>query len=387
MQYRTLGKTGLKVSALGFGCMRLPVIDGGSGNTGSDPNRPINEREAVEMFNYAIEQGINYFDTAYMYHGGQSEKLLGKSLGKKRKKIMLTTKLPARMVERPEDFEKFLGEQLGRLNTDYLDFYLCHGLRRQSWKKIREFGILDFLDRIISEGRARHVGFSFHDDTDTFKEIVDSYDWSLAQIQYNYFDEHYQAGREGLEYAHGKGLAVVIMEPLRGGKLTDTIPDSVRKIWDSIEGENTPAQWGLRWVWNHKGVSTVLSGMSNMSQLIENVDTAGKSASIGSMTPDELDIIKRVKDRYQELLQVNCTRCGYCMPCPNGVDIPMNFTAYNDFFLFKNPERNIMLYNRLLSPEQKASNCLECGECEEKCPQGIEIINELKKVDQKLGRN
>ena len=386
MLYRTLGKTGLKVSALGFGCMRLPLIDDGSGNTGYDPNRPIDEEQAIEMFHYAIEHGINYFDTAYPYHGGQSEKLLGRSLGENRDKIMLTTKLPARLVEKPQDFERFLSEQLRRLNTDYLDFYLCHGLRKNSWEKIKEFGILDFLEKIVSDGRARYVGFSFHDNTDTFKEIVDSYDWSLAQIQYNFFDENYQAGREGLDYAHQKGLAISIMEPLRGGKLTDNIPDKIQEIWDHADEKRTPAQWALKWVWNHEGVSVVLSGMSNMRQLVENIDTAGKIAEINTMSARELDVIKKVKSAYEEMLKVNCTRCAYCMPCPNGVDIPMNFNAYNDYFLFKNPERTIMLYNRMMGPEQRASNCAECGECEEKCPQGIEIMNELKKVHETLGK-
>lgn len=386
MQYRTLGNTGLRVSALGFGCMRLPLIDDGSDGSGYNPDRPVDEKEAIKMFHYAIDKGINYFDSGYMYHGGQSEKVLGKALGEKRDNIMLVTKLPARMVERPEDFERFLSEQLQRLNTDYLDFYLCHGLRSASWHKVKEFGILDFLDKIIADGRARHVGFSFHDDLKMFKEIVDSYDWSLAQIQYNFFDEHYQAGKEGLEYAHGKGLAVVIMEPLRGGKLTDKIPPGVQEIWDTAHIKRSPAEWALRWVWNHEGVSTVLSGMSTMDQLVENINTAGYVSMPNSMSERDLDVIKNVKSRYQEMLQVDCTRCAYCMPCPNGVDIPMNFSAYNDTFIFKDPERSIMLYNRMMSPQQRASNCIECGECEEKCPQGIAIIQELKNVDKQMRR-
>jgi predicted aldo/keto reductase-like oxidoreductase len=385
MLYRKLGGTGLDVSLLGFGCMRLP-LEGGSRSATDflDSTKPIDEEEAISMVRYAIDRGINYFDTAYPYHGGKSETLLGKAVKGSRDKVFLATKSPTWLVQRPNDLDRFLQEQMQRLDTTYLDIYLLHGLNRPSWQRMKDMGVLDFLNDIVSEGRARYVGFSFHDDVKIFKEIVDSYDWALCQIQYNYFDENYQAGKEGLMYAASKGLGVVIMEPLRGGKLTEGIPPQVQALWDSAKVKRTPAEWALRWVWNHPEVSTALSGMSSMEQLKENVSFADKGLP-NSLTREELDLIGRVTKVYKEMLEINCTGCAYCMPCPNGVNIPAIFSLYNDTFVFKrDAPLAFALYNRLFSPEQKASNCAECGECEEHCPQQIMIIEELKKVHQSL---
>jgi predicted aldo/keto reductase-like oxidoreductase len=380
MQYRKLGRSDCQVSILGFGCMRLPILE--SAETAIsffERQKAIDEEKAIEMIDYAVKQGINYFDSAYPYHGGRSEVVLGKAVENRREKVVLTTKSPPRMIETRDDFDRIIDEQLKRLGTDYLDFYLLHGLARQSWYKIKELGALDFLDKIQKDGRTKYVGFSFHDDVRIFREIIDAYDWTICQIQYNLFDENYQAGKEGLRYASSKGIGVVIMEPLRGGRLTDKIPKEVQRIWNSAKQQRTPAEWGLRWVWNHPEVSLVLSGMSTMAQLKENIHVAEKAAP-HSMSPEEIETIHKVADAYRRMLKVDCTGCAYCMPCPNSVNIPIIFSLYNDYFMFQDPERCRIMYNVLMAPEQKASNCEECGECEEKCPQEIEIIETLKEV-------
>ncbi|MFH2012078.1 MAG: aldo/keto reductase [Pseudomonadota bacterium] len=381
MLYRKLGKSGVVVSVLGFGGMRLPMA---STNPAAvfDPETPIQEEEALNMFHYAIEHGVNYFDSAYNYHGGKSELLLGKAVKKCRDNIMLATKLPTWLVKSPSDFHRLLDEQLTKLDTYYLDFYLLHGLGRPSWAKMKELGVMNFLDTIQTDGRVRYVGFSFHDDVRIFKEIIDAYDWTLCQIQYNYFDESFQAGKEGLEYAASKEIGVVIMEPLRGGKLTDRIPSEVQAVWNVADKKRTPAEWALRWVWNHDQVSSVLSGMSSMDQVKENIRIA-EDAKPDSLTSGETELIGSVADIYRKMLKVNCTSCAYCMPCPAGVNIPMNFSLYNDTFMFKDAEISVLLY-QMLSPKQRASNCTECDECEEKCPQQIKISEELKNVHSHL---
>jgi uncharacterized protein len=384
MLYRRLGKTGCDVSVLGFGCMRLPVRDAHKPADFFDPAKAIDEEKAANLIHYAIEQGVNYFDTAYVYHGGKSEPLLGKAVRELRERVYLATKLPAWLIKGKEDFEKIFQEQLLRLGTDFVDFYLLHGLGRESWQKMKEMGALDFLERVKAEGKIRFAGFSFHDDTRTFKEIAGAYDWALCLIQHNYYDRNYQAGREGLEYAAARGIGVVIMEPLRGGKLAQRIPEEVQSLWDSSPSKRTPAEWALRWVWNHPGVSTVLSGMNSMEQLWENLRVAHEAVA-NSLNPEELALVDRVTDAYRKLLRVNCTSCGYCLPCPRGVNIPHNFTMYNDLFAFQTPETSLMLYQRMTAPEQRAANIADCGECQEKCPQHIPIAREMKKVHEALG--
>ena len=387
MQYRKLGRSGKEASIIGFGCMRFPLLDQSNNKADVfDPSKPIDEEQTINMIHYALDHGVNYFDTAYPYHGGASEALLGKALDGKRNEVMIATKLPIWITEKAADFDKILDEQLNKLRTDYVDFYLLHGLNRPFWQKAKDLGALDFLDRVMADGRVRQVGFSFHDDVKIFKEIVDSYPWSMCQIQYNYFDENYQAGKEGLEYAASKGLGVVIMEPLRGGKLAEGIPEEVKALWDSFPVKRTPAEWALRWVWNHPQVSIVLSGMSSMEQLKENVSIAS-AANVESLTPDELDLISRVNHTYKKMLKIDCTGCAYCMPCPNGVNLPLNFSLYNDTFMFKDHELAIMIYNNFLSPEQRASSCAECAECEEHCPQQIQVREELKKVHERLSQS
>jgi predicted aldo/keto reductase-like oxidoreductase len=384
MLYNKIGKTDRKASILGLGCMRLPMLEV------KDPpkdfferQKAVDEEAALEMIDYAIEHGINYFDSAYMYHGGNSELILGKGIKGRRDKVIITTKSPMPMIQKHEDFDRILDEQLEKLGTDFLDFYLLHGLNQEFWEKAKKLEALDFLDRCQKDGRAKYVGFSFHDKTDIFKEIIDSYDWAVCQIQYNYFDENYQAGKEGLVYAASKEIGVIIMEPLRGGRLTQGIPGSVQDIWDSAEQKRSPAEWGLRWVMNHPEVSVVLSGMSNLDQLKENLRIA-EDARPGILSSKDIEIIGKVADEYRELMKIGCTGCGYCMPCPNGVNIPMIFSLYNNYHLFNDEEMSSMMYNGMMPPDQHASNCVECGECEEKCPQDIEIIENLKEAHNTL---
>lgn len=386
MLYRKLGKYGPDISVLGFGAMRLPVVGGNkSPMDGFNPNKIIDEEETKRMIEYAVSHGINYFDTAYPYHTGKSELVLGKCLKPHRDKVYLVTKLPPRFVQTEADYDRLLDEQLKKLDTSYLDVYLLHGIGRPSWTQLKALNVTSFLDRIQKDGRARLVGFSFHDDVKIFKEIVDSYDWAVCQIQYNYYDENYQAGKEGLTYAASKGIGVVIMEPIRGSKLAYPVPKEVQALWDTAKVERTPAEWALRWVWNHSEVSIALSGMSTMNQLIENVRVAAEGRP-NSLTQEELSLITKVKETYKTKFRVNCTGCAYCMPCETGVNIPGVFAAYNELFAFDDSEMSLMRYNIMLPPEQRASNCAECGECEEKCPQHIPIREELKKAHEMLYR-
>lgn len=383
MLYRKIGKTDCRASVLSLGCMRLPMLE--QKNPPKDfieRQKAVDEEKAIEMIEYAINNGINYFDSAYMYHAGNSELILGKAIKGKRENLFITTKSPIPMIQKNEDFDRILDEQLERLGTDHLDFYLLHGLNKEAWEKAKGLNGLEFLDRVKKDGRARYAGFSFHDKTDVFKEIIDSYDWDVCQIQYNYFDENYQAGKEGLEYAASKDIGVIIMEPLRGGRFTQRIPEGVQKIWDSAEVKRSPAEWGLRWVANHPEVSVVLSGMSAMDQLKENIKIADDFVP-DSLTEKELGIVKKAADAYRELMEVDCTSCSYCMPCPNGVNIPMIFSVFNDLSMFKD-EMPVIMYNAMLGPDQNAENCIECGECEEKCPQSIEIIENLKAAHRAL---
>jgi predicted aldo/keto reductase-like oxidoreductase len=385
MLYRKLGRTGVDVSILGFGCMRFPLIGTSDPMAIMNADSVIDEVEAQRMIDRAFELGINYYDTAYGYHNGKSEPFVGKALKEVRDEVYIATKLPIWNIEKFDDCERIFNEQLTRLQTDYIDFYLMHGLNARSWKKINDMDIMNFVDDLVSDGKVKFVGFSFHDNVKVFKEIVDGYNWSFCQIQYNYYDENYQAGREGLEYAAAKGQGIIVMEPLRGGKLTNNLPPEVLSIFDSAEPKRTPAEWALRWVWNHPEVSTTLSGMSTMDQLIENLRIANR-AGMNSLTTGELGLIGQVKDKLRELLKIDCTACAYCMPCPNGVDIPANLSIYNDAFLFGDDRMSKMRYNQFMAPEVRAENCAECGDCEEVCPQQIEVSKEMKKVHELLSK-
>ncbi|WP_027623974.1 aldo/keto reductase [Clostridium lundense] len=372
MLYRKFGKTNEEVSILGFGCMRFHVID-------NDISK-INEEEAIKQLRYSIDNGVNYIDTAYIYHGGMSEPLVGKALKDGyREKVKLATKLPTWLIKSREDMDKYLNEQLEKLQTDHIDFYLLHALNKGYWEKFKKYNVFDFLDKALADGRIKYAGFSFHDDLSLFKEIVDSYSWSFCQIQYNFMDENYQAGKEGLKYAAAKDLGVVIMEPLRGGSLARNIPEDVKKIWDKAEVKRSPAEWGFRFLWNHPEVSVVLSGMNEISHIDENIKAAEVSYP-NSLTEKEIALIDEVKQIYKSRIKINCTGCKYCMPCPFGVDIPSNFELLNDASIYGDIKASKNKYNVSLKANEKASNCKECGKCEKACPQHLQIRKVLKEV-------
>ncbi|MGE5530340.1 MAG: aldo/keto reductase [Patescibacteria group bacterium] len=373
MQYRDFGRLGWQVSALGFGCMRLPVKDG-----------RVDTDEATRMLRHAIDQGVNYLDTAYGYHGGESERVLGRALSDGyRDRVWLATKFPCWQAKEAGDFDRILDEQLARLATDHIDCYLLHSLDERHWRKVRDLDILRIAQRALDDGRIRHLGFSFHDKTELFKEIVDAYPWALCQIQYNYMDVENQAGTEGLRYAAARGLAVVVMEPLLGGKLAAP-PESVRRIWDAAPRRRTPADWALQWLWHQPEVSTVLSGMSSMDQVRENIASANSSAA-GSLSPEELETVAAARRQYLALAPAPCTGCGYCKPCPNGVEIPANFSIYNDGVMHGLPDRGRGQYRNWLREENRASACLQCGQCEERCPQRIPIGQWMRRIHAELG--
>ena len=378
MQYRNFGKLDWQVSALGFGAMRLPLKD-------SEP-ADIDEDHAVRMIRYAIDHGVNYLDTAYPYHGGNSERVVGRALKDGyRERMKLATKLPCRMVESASDFDRLLNEQLERLDTE-IDFYLLHGLSRQNWPKVRDLGVIRWAESAIADGRFRRLGFSFHDSTEVLQGIIDDYDgWVLAQVQYNYMDIEHQAGRSGVEYASEKGVAVVVMEPLRGGKLARA-PEPVARVWESASRKRTPVEWALQWVLDQPEVALALSGMSTMEQVVENVEVAGRSGP-GSLTADEVALVDRARQAYHGLVPVSCTSCGYCMPCPNGVEIARIFQMYNEAVMYDDPNTGRFRYRgpNGLKGEERADQCTECGECLEACPQEIQIPDWLKKAHDLLG--
>ncbi|HOQ66642.1 MAG TPA: aldo/keto reductase [Methanosarcina thermophila] len=369
MLYRKIGKTGKSVSILGFGVMRLPIL--------GDDDSKVDEEKAAQMIHYAIDNGINYIDTAYSYHGGMSEFVVGKVLQDGyREKVYLATKLPSWLVTCREDMDRYLDEQLGRLRTNYIDFYLLHALNRDYWSLLKKHGVFDFLDSALKDGRIKYTGFSFHDNIDLFKEIVDSYPWDMCQIQYNFMDEDFQAGKEGLMYAASKGLGVVVMEPLRGGYLASNVPQEVQEIWDNAETPRSPVEWGLRCLWDYPEISVVLSGMSDLAQIESNIKFAADGFP-NSLTEEEKKLISKVKEIYRSKTRVNCTGCRYCMPCPSGVNIPENLKHLNNAEMFDKIEEEKLIYSSL---EGKASNCTECGECEIKCPQKTPVRELLKEV-------
>jgi len=377
MQYRTFGSLTWKPSALGFGAMRLPVINGNAAL--------IDEPEATRMIRYAIDHGVNYVDTAYRYHQQTSEVFLGRALQNGyRQRIKLASKLPLNLVHTTQDFYRLFYEELERLQTDYIDFYLFHGLREKSWQKVLELRLIEQAEDAIAKGLIHYLGFSFHDRFEVFKDIITGYDgWTFCQIQYNYMDEAYQAGTKGLKYAAAKGLGIVIMEPIRGGQLTINPPPDILKLWDTAPTKRTPAEWALQWVWNHPEVSLVLSGMSTMAQVEQNVASAENSGP-GKLMPDELALIDRIRYKYRELSPIACTNCKYCLPCPSGVNIPRVFEIYNDAQMYNTLKRPRRLYSKL-GDEERADKCRQCHECEELCPQEISIPDWLIKAHRTLG--
>ncbi|MEG0773459.1 aldo/keto reductase [Clostridium sp.] len=378
MQYRKFGQCDFTVSTLGFGSMRFPVIDNDSSK--------INEEEAISMIRHAVDNGVNYIDTAYPYHSGNSEILVGKALQDGyRKKVRLATKSPVWLIKEYADFEKYLNEQLTKLQTNYIDFYLLHALNKERFESLKNNNVFKFLDEAIVSGKIKYAGFSFHDEEDVFYEIANSYPWTFCQIQLNYMDVEYQAGLRGLKYAAEKGMAVVIMEPLKGGKLAGTPPTEVKELFEGYDSNRTPAHWALKWLYNFPEVTTVLSGMSTMEQLKENLIIASQCTE-NSMNNEELEIMNKAKNAYLTLTKVNCTGCNYCQPCPFEVDIPRNFEIYNEGHIFNTLENSTHVYNNLMPKNKTAANCVECGKCEDECPQNLPIRKLLKDVHNSLSK-
>jgi len=375
MQYRSFGLLDFKVSALGFGAMRLPIIGGNKSK--------IDEKQAISIIRYAVDQGVNYVDTAFPYHDGQSEIIVGKALKDGyRQKTKLASKLPAWLISSKKDFDHYLNLQLKKLETDHLDFYLLHALNQTTWPLIRDLDVLPWAESAIKDGRIGHLGFSFHDQLPLFKQIVDAYNnWTFCQIQYNILDVDFQAGLVGLRYASKKGLAVVIMEPLKGGALANP-PAVIKDIYQKADPSRTPVDWALQWLWHQPEVSIVLSGMSTMEQVKQNLVSAGCSA-IGSLSPADQKIIKQVQSAYKKIADIPCTDCRYCQPCPQTVFIPKIFSIYNSFLIDGNLATAKKAYSAF-PDAQKADRCLNCGQCVKACPQNIDIPFHLAAIHAKF---
>ena len=390
MKYRKMGSLDWEVSALGFGCMRLP-------------SRKFNRLRAetgasIKLIRHGIDLGINYVDTAWYYHLGDSEKILGEALKNGyREKVHLVTKLPIHIVRKPEDFDQYLEKQLKRLQTDFIDIYLFHGLNNGMFEKVKKLGLIEKMEDAKDRGLIRHIGFSFHDTLPVFKKIIDHYSWDMAQVQYNYMDTCFQAGTEGLKYGHQRGIAMVIMEPLKGGKLVNP-PAEVMQIMKEAKVKRTPVEWALQFLWDLPEVATVLSGMGSRQMVDENCASADRSG-IGMLDAEEQKLISRLAEVYRKKTPVPCTSCNYCMPCPSGVNIPENFAILNNTALEDNNFRRWMTkrkYRKLVSSKDKLDNenlngnalmCTKCNKCLEKCPQSIDIPDELEKVDAILGKS
>lgn len=375
MQYRVNQKNKTKLSVLGYGCMRF-TKNGGT----------IDQKKANEEMKRALDLGVNYFDTAYVYSG--SEVCLGKFVKEYncRDQINVATKLPQYKVTTPGEFEKYFSEELERLQMDYVDYYLMHMLNDvNSWNRLCELGALDWIKEKKALGQIRNIGFSFHGGTKAFKELIDAYDWDFCQIQFNYMDEHAQAGIEGLQYANEKGIPVIIMEPLRGGRLVNGLPEKAYQEFERMPQKRSPADWGLRWIWNHSEVNVVLSGMNEVSQVEENCRIASE-ATAGHLSEEELGVYERVLKEINAKVKVGCTGCGYCQPCPKGVDIPNCFASYNASYTdsYTNAFREYFMATTLRQKKSGASLCVECGKCEKVCPQHLPIRQELKNVKKRF---
>lgn len=379
MQYRRFGKLDWQGSALGFGAMRLPTLDH------KPMSAEIETDAAVEMIRYAIDQGVNYVDTAFPYHMGNSEVVVGKALQDGyRARVKLATKAPVWFIKQAGDFDRFLNEQLKRLQTDHIDFYLFHGLDKAKWDDaVLKLDLLERAEAAVKNGLIGHIGFSFHDNYEAFQQIVDGYEgWTFCQIQYNFMDVHNQAGLKGLQYAADRGLAVIVMEPLLGGRLANP-PGPVADFYQQQGGDRTPAEWALQWLWNQAEVAMILSGMSTLEQVKENVQAAERSG-IDSLSFKDLFFVEQVRRRYEERMAVACTNCGYCLPCPHGVNIPGNFQVFNNALAHNDVSGASYVYQRFMAESERAGQCSECALCEELCPQQIPISQWLARVHEAL---
>ena len=382
MLYNELGKSGLEVSRLGFGTMRLPT-------KGSNDN--IDETEASKMLEYGIENGINIIDTAYPYHSetlegsGNSERFVGKFLKENslRDEVLISTKSPSWAIEEKSDFDMYLDEQLEKLQTDYIDIYLLHSLTVPDWEKVKNLDVLDFLDEALSSGKVGHVGFSSHIEVDYLIEIIDEYPkWEVVLTQMNYLDEYYQSGIMGLDYLKQENIGSMVMEPLRGGRLVNNIPQEVQKLWDMAETRRTPVEWAFQYLYNRDDVDCVLSGMNSLDQVKQNIQIA---STIDEISQNDQEIIREVARTYRTFLGNRCTRCGYCMPCPHGVDIINCLTEYNIAHMMGDPKASAMQYFTLIDDDSRADSCVDCKECIPFCTQMLDIPAELQKVYEYFG--
>jgi len=381
MQYRKFGKAGFDVSILGFGCMRLPLKPSAASGEAHDEGS-IDEAEAIRMIRHAVDNGVNYVDTAYAYHKGNSEYVVGKALKDGyRERVKLATKLPIWLVKTKEDFDKYLDEQLKKLDTEYIDVYLMHALNKSRWQTIIDLDILGSLRKALESGKVRHAGFSFHDDIDFFPAILEAFDWSMCQIQFNYMED--RQWEKHIKRAYEKGIAVVVMEPLLGGKLARNQPEAVKNVMRQSGIDRSPVEWAFKWLFNYPEVTLALSGMSEMSQLEQNLEIAANSLP-NAMSPKELQIVDRVRDTYKSLLRVKCTGCEYCLPCPNNVSIPQIFSFYNDAETYNLYDDYSKRYADLAKSGKDASLCVECRKCEEACPQKLPITEHLKEAHEAL---
>lgn len=382
MLYNRLGKTNLEVSRLGFGTMRLPT---------KGSNDKIDEEESSKMLTYGIENGINLIDTAYPYHSatlegsGNSEIFLGNFLNENsyRDDIILSTKSPIWAIDKKEEFDYYLDEQLKKLQTDYIDIYLLHSLTEPDWYKVKDLEVFDFLDDCLSSGKVKHVGFSSHMEVDYVIEVLDEYPkWEVVMTQMNYFDEYYQSGVMGLNYLKEVDVGSMVMEPLRGGSLVQNIPQAVQDLWDVAEVKRTPVEWALQYLWNRDDVDCVLSGMTSLQQVKQNIETASKMDKISDY---DHEIIREVAREYRQTVGNKCTRCGYCMPCPHGVDIINCLTEYNIAHMLNDPKASAMQYFTLMDDDSRADSCVQCMECLPFCTQMLNIPEELEKVHEYFG--
>ncbi len=373
MEKRSMEKLGAEVSLLGFGCMRFPM----------DAQGNIEEKEAEAMLDTAIKSGVNYIDTAYRYHNGDSEPFVGRVLNKyPRDSYYLATKLPIWMVNSPEDVDRIFEEQLQRLDKEYVDFYLVHALDKERFEAMKKFGVLERLEQKRAEGKFRYLGFSFHDEEKVFEEILSYYNWDFCQIQFNYMDTDIQAGLKGYEFAKEKGVPMVIMEPIKGGMLA-SLPSDVEAAFRKERPGSSMASWALRFVGSFSNVKVILSGMSSMEQVKDNL---GIFSDFQPLSEEEKELVDQCARNLKAKVKNGCTGCSYCMPCPSGVNIPLNFKIWNEYAIYQNQERTKERLNTELKKEEMADVCVRCGKCEQVCPQKLPIREHLKQAAEDFGK-
>lgn len=376
MQYRLMPRSEDLISALGFGCMRFPTTKDGK----------IDEDKAIQMLIYARDNGVNYFDTAWPYHNGESELFVGSFVASSnRNDLLLATKLPCWLVKTRQDMDNYLDNQLKRLNSDYIDYYLLHALNQKSWAEMKKLGVLDFLEQAKRDGRIRYAGFSFHDAYPLFKKISLAWEWDFCQIMLNYFDTHYQAGMNGYRLAMERGMGIISMEPLRGGKLVSPIPPEVSAVWAKSKVPGSYLEKALRWVWDLPGCTVCLSGMSSLEQVQQNIALSEVCAP-DSIDQKEKKLYVEARRAYIKRIAVNCSECRYCLPCPHQVAIPGVFGMYNEAKMFDDRDRHTREYNMFIPDDNKASQCVNCGVCVPQCPQHIDIPSRMAEIKEYFGK-